>query len=158
MRRLYYILFYCLVFGIAWLLDPPLVVRADYLSAKGPSALRFQPVPENRPAVPLPKALAHPSRNEAEPTNMPSLFSPAWPADSEVITVKSPEPLRTGETPYRFTAIPMPVPAEMLTPQMLLPYFQPPAMTRGSNQANNLTFDPPQPDQNKLPKAAPKSP
>ncbi|HUR47189.1 MAG TPA: hypothetical protein VMZ27_15015 [Candidatus Saccharimonadales bacterium] len=44
MRRLYYILFYCLVFGLAWFLDPPLVVRADYISGKD-HAVRLQPTP-----------------------------------------------------------------------------------------------------------------
>jgi hypothetical protein len=148
-RRLYYILFYCAVFALAWTLDPPLIVRADYLRTHGPPPLRFQSVPaESTSAHTLPKeVLSSPAYEGSDPGSLPTIFPAGWPAESETITVKSPAPLKaTAEQPFQFTPLPLPHPGETLTPQMLVPFFQTKIEKRGTNPVASLTFNPPQPE------------
>jgi hypothetical protein len=78
--------------------------------------------------------------------------------EPEVITVKSPAPLKATEQPFQFTPLPMPLPGETLTPQMLVPFFQTKIEKRGTNAPAAVTFNPPQPESKPAPKAAPTTP
>jgi hypothetical protein len=127
----------------------PAVCTADYLPISGPADLRFLPKQVPAEVKPPPMPLPPPKEESVESTAAPTNVLTNTPEDI-VMTAKSPDPINY----QNFSSNP----EYLVTPQMMVPYFQ--GTPNGSNSlpsnpGSPLWFKPPMPNGpvSKLPKS-----